>query len=83
MVGPVVFACDDGYAMPLATALRSIVEANRSGGPIEFHVLFDKFSERAKGKVLDSLPTGTAVINWVPVDSVLIRNLKFFTTLPK
>ena len=68
MVGPVVFACDDGYAMPLATALRSIVEANRSGGPIEFHVLFDKFSERAKGKVLDSLPTGTAVINWVPVD---------------
>src|SRR5438105_2427591 len=33
MVRPVVFACDESYAMQLATALRSAVDANRSGQP--------------------------------------------------
>ena len=38
---PLVLACDTAYAMQLATTLRSIVETNRSGWPLEFHVLSD------------------------------------------
>ena len=44
---PIVLACDKRYAMPLATTLRSIVDTNRSGGPLEFHVLVDDVSKQA------------------------------------
>ncbi|RPH51029.1 MAG: glycosyltransferase family 8 protein [Desulfobacteraceae bacterium] len=63
-----VMACDKGYAMQLATALRSIVEVNRSNWPIEFHVLSDGFLEATKEKVRNSLPEGSASIRWVPID---------------
>jgi lipopolysaccharide biosynthesis glycosyltransferase len=65
---PIVLACDDTYAMPLATALRSIVEANKGNLLLEFHVLFDRFSKEMQSKVWDSLPNGSASIKWVPVD---------------
>ena len=68
MLGPIVTACDDRFAMPLATALRSIVDTNRSGWPLEFFVLVDEFSESARNKVVSSLPPGTAAIRWMPVD---------------
>jgi lipopolysaccharide biosynthesis glycosyltransferase len=67
-LGPIVTACDERFAMPLATAFRSIVEANRSSWPLEFFVLFEKFSRSTKNKVVSSLPPGTAVIQWMPVD---------------
>lgn len=73
----IVLACDEVYAMPLATTLRSIVEANRSGWPLDFHVLTDGFSEDARRKVHDSLPEGAASISWVPVGLELFRD--FFT----
>jgi lipopolysaccharide biosynthesis glycosyltransferase len=65
---PFVLACDAGYAMPLATTLRSIAEANRSGWPFEVYILSDGFSENIKKKVIDSLPEGSASIHWLPVD---------------
>ncbi len=68
IICPIVLACDAAYVMPLATTLRSIVEANRSSSPLEFHVLSEGFSERVQKKVLDSLPKGTASIRWVEVD---------------
>ena len=75
---PLVFACDEAYAMPLATTLRSIVEANASSWPLEFHVLSDDFSERTRGRLVNSLPEGSASIRWVPVGLDLFRD---FSTL--
>jgi lipopolysaccharide biosynthesis glycosyltransferase len=65
---PLVFACDAGFAMPLATTLRSVAEANRSEWPIEVYILSDGFSENTKRKVIDSLPKGSSSIHWLPVD---------------
>jgi lipopolysaccharide biosynthesis glycosyltransferase len=63
---PFVFACDAGYAMQLATTLRSIAETNQ--WPLEVYVLSDGLSEDTKKKVVDSLPKGSALIRWLSVD---------------
>lgn len=65
---PIVMACDENFAMPLATALRSLVDANRRHWPIEVTVLTDGFSDVAKQRVLDSLPRGSARMNWVLIE---------------
>jgi lipopolysaccharide biosynthesis glycosyltransferase len=65
---PVVFACDSAYAMPLATTLRSMVESDRAGWPHDVNVLCDGFSDATRGRVLASLPEGSASIRWIPVD---------------
>jgi lipopolysaccharide biosynthesis glycosyltransferase len=70
---PVVLASDERYAMPMTTLLRSIVDSNRSGWPLEFHILFDGVSESTKQRVADSLPGGAASIRWVPIKSLLFR----------
>lgn len=70
---PLVFACDAAYAMQLATTLRSIVETNKNGWPLDVHVLSDGFIEVTRTKVLNSLPKGSALIRWVPVDLGLFR----------
>ena len=66
--GPVVLASDEAFAMPLATTLRSIIEANRRSWPLEFHVLADGVCEDTRLKVSNSLPNESATIRWVPVD---------------
>jgi len=73
-----VFACDEAYAMPLATTLRSIVETNASNWPLEFHVLSDDFSECTRARIVNSLPKGSATIRCVPVGLNLFRE---FSTL--
>jgi lipopolysaccharide biosynthesis glycosyltransferase len=72
-----VLACDEAYAMPLATALRSIVEANRGNWPLDCHILTDGFSEAAKRRVSESLPDGAARIQWVAVSMEPFRG--FYT----
>ncbi|MCP3390683.1 glycosyltransferase family 8 protein [Bradyrhizobium sp. CCGB12] len=64
--------------MPLATTLRSIVEARKSSEPFEFHVLVDGLSERVRGRIFDSLPPGSASIRWIEVDLEAFRD---FSTL--
>src|SRR5216684_4206541 len=68
MVRPIVMACDESYAMQLAIALRSAADANRSGEPLNVYVLCDHFSSSMRQRVINSLPEGSAVIHWVPVD---------------
>lgn len=75
---PLVFACDEDYAMPLATALRSIAEADRSAPQIEVYVLSANFSEKTKQKVIDSLPRGSLSIRWLSVD---LAAFSHFSTL--
>lgn len=70
---PIVFACDGAYAMPLATTLRSLAEANLSGSSIDCYVLCDGFSEDIKAKVFDSLPDESISIHWIPVDLGLFQ----------
>jgi lipopolysaccharide biosynthesis glycosyltransferase len=65
---PLVFACDEGYAMPLATTMRSVVESNASHWPIDMYVLSDGVSQPARELVEQSLPPGAANIRWVTVD---------------
>jgi lipopolysaccharide biosynthesis glycosyltransferase len=76
---PVVLACDERFAMPLATTLRSIVEANRSGWPLLFYVLSDGISSNTQKKILESLPKCSASIQWIELD---LRRFHKFSTLP-
>lgn len=64
----IVLACDETYAMPLATTLRSLVDSNASRGPLEIYVLADDISAASRKRVCDSLPNGSAVIHWKPVE---------------
>jgi len=70
----IVLACDEGYKMQLATLLRSIVESNRINWPVVCYVLSDAITEVTKKRVADSLPGGSAVIRWVPVDTVAFQD---------
>jgi lipopolysaccharide biosynthesis glycosyltransferase len=65
---PVLLACDGGYAAQLATCLRSMVESNSSGWPMEIHVLVADFPAHARQKVLSSLPPGSASVRWIDAD---------------
>lgn len=76
---PLVFACDEGYGMPLATTLRSIVETNADSWPLEFHVLSDGISEGMRTKIINSLPVGSASMHWATVELGLFSK---FSTLP-
>ncbi|RZN33405.1 glycosyltransferase family 8 protein [Bradyrhizobium sp. Leo121] len=81
--GPIVLACDKRYAMPLATTLRSIVETDRSGEPLEFHVLADGLSERIRRRILDSLPHGSASIRWIEVDLGMFQEFSTISYISK
>lgn len=72
-----VLACDEAYAMPLATTLRSMVEANQASWPLECRILTDGFSEAGKRRVSESLPDGAATIRWDRVSMDLFRD--FYT----
>jgi lipopolysaccharide biosynthesis glycosyltransferase len=76
---PVVLACDEGYAMPLATTLRSLVDASRSEQPLQIFVLTSEFSAQLKEKVTRSLPKGSAPVRWISVD---LSGFREFSTLP-
>ena len=68
IIRPIVLACDGSYAMQLATVLVSAVEANRSGQPLDVYVLCEQFPVGMRQRVVDSVPEGSTVIHWVPVD---------------
>lgn len=74
-----VLACDEAYAMPLATTLRSIVEANEANWPLDCHILTDGFSEAGKRRVSESLPDGAVAVHWNRVSMELFRD---FYTVP-
>ena len=65
---PLVFACDPGYAMPLATTLLSVAQANRRSWPLQIYILACGFSSNTQAKIADSLPKGSCVIEWVSAD---------------
>jgi lipopolysaccharide biosynthesis glycosyltransferase len=64
----IALACDEGYGMPLATTLRSIVEANARWCPLEIYIFTHRISSEFKKRVCDSLPIGAASIVWPEID---------------
>jgi len=76
---PIVMACDESYAMQVAVALRSALDASHGADPLNVHVLCSQFSTSLRQKVIDSLPAGLADIHWIPVD---LGSFKTFSTLP-
>ena len=71
---PIVLACDQNYAMPLATTLRSLVDSNQRHWPLDITILSDGFTDALKQRVLDSLPTGSVGVRWYPVDTARYAN---------
>ncbi len=69
-LGPIVFAVDAAYAVPLATALRSVAESNRSAWPLDIHVIHEGIGEETKRRIFDSLPANSAVIQWHPIGTL-------------
>ncbi|MBW9052890.1 glycosyltransferase family 8 protein [Rhizobium mesosinicum] len=69
-LGPIVFAVDAAYAVPLATALRSAAENNRDAWPLDIHVIHEGIGEETKRRIFDSLPANSAVIQWHPIGTL-------------
>ena len=65
---PIVLAADSAYAIPLATTLRSLAEANERHWPLDLHVLSHGLSAGFRDRICHSLPDGSASISWVPVN---------------
>jgi lipopolysaccharide biosynthesis glycosyltransferase len=65
---PLTFAADESYAMPLATALRSIAEAKRAPDPLEVYILYNTFRDCTRRRVINSVLGTTLSINWIHVD---------------
>lgn len=75
----IVMACDEGYAMPLASALRSMAESNPSHWPLNVYILYDSFSEHIKNKVIGSIPNGSIQLVWLPIT---LHGFSSFATHP-
>lgn len=64
---PIVLTSDEAFAMPLATTMRSLVDAH-PGQPLEFHVFSNGFAPATRARIVASLPAGAATLHWVSVD---------------
>jgi lipopolysaccharide biosynthesis glycosyltransferase len=83
MKHPIVLACDHRYAMPLATTLRSVVEACPGLRPLDFHILADGLSHRIRSRIIASLPPGSASIRWVDADLASFREFSTLSYISK
>jgi len=82
-LGPIVLGCDEGFAMPMATTMRSIAEANRVHWPLDFHLLSDGLREETRAGISGSLPEGAATIRWLTVDLEAFENYRLHPSFTK
>lgn len=71
----IVMACDEGYAMPLATALRSNADSNSRHWPLSVYILSDGFREKTQNRIRKSLPDGSISLHWLDVNLDRYTNL--------
>ena len=64
----IVFAADESYGMPLATAIRSLIEANEKISEVEIYVLSNGISNRTQARVAESFAGFAMRLHWLPVD---------------
>jgi len=74
----VVFACDETYAMPLATAMLSLAEAYQGDQPLDIYVLFNRFREAIQQRVVSPISGTKASIQWIFID---LDEFESFSTL--
>lgn len=79
-LGPIVLAADAAFAAPLATALRSVADANMPAWPLDFHVINEGMSEAAKRRIAGSLPEHSATISWHAIETLSFASQ--FSTRP-
>jgi lipopolysaccharide biosynthesis glycosyltransferase len=63
----VVFAIDEGYAMPLAVSITSILESSEGGG-FDFRILNDGVSKDVRKRVETCLRGTQSTITWISAD---------------
>ena len=66
---PIVFAADAAFAVPLATALRSLAESNMQAWPLDIHVINEGMADDTKQHIFNSLPENSATITWHSIDT--------------
>ncbi|MBO9127497.1 glycosyltransferase family 8 protein [Rhizobium sp. 16-488-2a] len=71
---PLVLAADSAYAMPLATTIRSVAEANAGAWPLEIHVIHDGIDGATQQRIFDSSPLGSVTIDWHTIDVSLFAS---------
>jgi len=64
--------------MPLATALRSLVDSNQENWPLSVYIMTDRFSDAGMEAVEGSLPPGSADLQWIMID---LQKFETFSTL--
>jgi lipopolysaccharide biosynthesis glycosyltransferase len=64
----IVFAVDETYAMPLATAIRSLVEADEKLAQIDIYVLSNGVSGPTRQRIADSFAGFQIRLHWLPID---------------
>lgn len=67
--GPIVFAADAAFAVPLATALRSLAESNMQAWPLDIHVINEGMADATKQRIFNSLPENSATMTWHSIDT--------------
>lgn len=72
-------ACDESYAMPLATTLRSVSDSTGGTLPWDVIILTSGFSDALKQKVRASIGFGTSQVLWLPAD---LSRFEGFETMP-
>lgn len=79
---PIVTSADGNFAMPLATALRSLAQANGHHWPIDVVVLVSAFPREERRRVEASLPPDAVHIRWEEVDLAPFRAFRPLSYLP-
>lgn len=69
----VVCAADDGYSMPLAVTLRSLLENLRAGQVVDLYIIDGGISDRNKHKILKSLKPHAYNLTWLSIPDDWIK----------
>jgi lipopolysaccharide biosynthesis glycosyltransferase len=72
----VVCAADDGYAMPLAVTMRSVIENFQGNRKIGLFIIDGGIKEHNKSKILSSLNPDKCHVEWIPQPDRLLGKIE-------
>jgi lipopolysaccharide biosynthesis glycosyltransferase len=76
-----VCAADDGYAMPLAVTIRSVIENLKGNRKVTLFVIDGGIKQSNKQKILRSIDPEKCNIEWIPAPHTLPKELPVSTGL--
>jgi lipopolysaccharide biosynthesis glycosyltransferase len=71
----IVFAADDRYAMPLAAALRSLLEHSVKYPKLDIWIIDDAITGRNRIRIEESVESAKADLHWLPAPVDLVAGL--------